>query len=54
MHRIGTPEEIAHIVEFLLSPAGAYMTGQNIAVDGGVGDCIHGLFSGRPDTGAKA
>jgi glucose 1-dehydrogenase len=54
MHRIGTPEEVAHIVEFLLSPAGSYMTGQNIVVDGGVGDAIHGLFAGRPDTGAGA
>lgn len=54
MHRIGKPEEIAGVVEFLLSPAGSYMTGQNIAVDGGVGDAIHGLFSGRPDTGHDA
>jgi len=51
MHRIGTPEEIAHIVEFLISPVGSYMTGQNIVADGGVGDAIHGLFAGRPDTG---
>lgn len=50
MHRIGTPEEIALIVEFLLGTAGTYMTGQNIVADGGVGDAIHGLFSGRPDT----
>jgi glucose 1-dehydrogenase len=50
MQRIGTPQEIAAIVEFLLSPTGSYMTGQNIAVDGGVGDAIHGLFSGRPNT----
>lgn len=53
MHRIGTPEDIAGIVELLLSPATSYMTGQNVAVDGGVGDAIHGLFSGRADTGAS-
>jgi 3-oxoacyl-[acyl-carrier protein] reductase len=34
--RLGTPEDIAHVVEFLCSEAAAYITGQVIAVDGGM------------------
>lgn len=33
--RKGTPEDIAHAVLFLVSGASSYVTGQNIAVDGG-------------------
>ncbi len=35
MRRMGTPEECAEAIVWLLSPASAYMTGQAIAVDGG-------------------
>lgn len=34
--RYGTPEEVAHLVAFLLSPASAYITGAAITIDGGV------------------
>jgi len=34
--RVGTPEDIAGLVIFLSSRAGAYVVGQTIAVDGGV------------------
>eukprot|EP00455_Lapot_gusevi_P052343 TRINITY_DN7956_c0_g2_i3.p1 TRINITY_DN7956_c0_g2~~TRINITY_DN7956_c0_g2_i3.p1 ORF type:complete len:249 (+),score=17.56 TRINITY_DN7956_c0_g2_i3:66-812(+) len=34
--RIGTPQDVANVVEFLVSPAAAYITGQVIAVDGGL------------------
>lgn len=33
--RLGTPEEIARLVVWLCSPENTYVTGQNIAIDGG-------------------
>lgn len=40
LRRMGTPEEVAGTVLWLASPAGAFVTGQTIVVDGGtlVGD----------------
>jgi meso-butanediol dehydrogenase / (S,S)-butanediol dehydrogenase / diacetyl reductase len=35
LNRYGTPEEIAQAVGFLCTPAGAYVNGQVLAVDGG-------------------
>ena len=37
MHRAGTPQEIAELVVFLLSPAASYITGTEIVIDGGLG-----------------
>lgn len=34
--RMGTSEEIAHVIAFLCSPKASFMTGQNIVVDGGL------------------
>ncbi len=35
--RLGQPDEIAALIEFLLSPGAAYITGQTIHADGGLG-----------------
>jgi NAD(P)-dependent dehydrogenase (short-subunit alcohol dehydrogenase family) len=34
--RVAQPSEIADVVVYLCSPQASYLTGQNIAVDGGV------------------
>ena len=36
LRRIGEPDEIAGCAVFLASPAGSFMTGQSIVIDGGV------------------
>lgn len=36
LRRLGDPEDIAGAVVYLASPAGRYMTGQAMVVDGGV------------------
>jgi 3-oxoacyl-[acyl-carrier protein] reductase len=36
LKRLGTPEDVAEAVLFLCTPASSYITGQVIAVDGGM------------------
>jgi glucose 1-dehydrogenase len=36
LRRVGIPDDVAAVVEFLVSPAAAYVTGVNVAVDGGL------------------
>jgi NAD(P)-dependent dehydrogenase (short-subunit alcohol dehydrogenase family) len=43
--RVGEPDDIADTVLFLSSPAGSYITGQVIAVDGGWGTSAPSLFA---------
>ncbi|MFT4231163.1 MAG: SDR family oxidoreductase [Leucobacter sp.] len=47
--RLGSPDDIAAAVEFLLSDAAALITGTDLLVDGGV---VAGVKSGRVDTSA--
>ena len=35
VRHIGTPEDVAHVIAFLLSPAADYINGETIVVDGG-------------------
>ena len=35
LHRLGTPEDIAEAVRFLIGPESSWITGQVIAADGG-------------------
>ena len=35
LHRLGTPEEVAHAILCFAAPLGAYITGQVLCVDGG-------------------
>jgi 3-oxoacyl-[acyl-carrier protein] reductase len=37
MQRLGRPEEVAHLVRFLVSDEAAYITGQVIGINGGLG-----------------
>ena len=34
--RVGTPEEVAQMIAFLASPAGDFVTGTTVVIDGGV------------------
>ena len=41
LKRLGTPDDIAAVIEFLVSPAASLITGTDILVDGGIVAAIH-------------
>lgn len=48
--RIGEPMDIANVIEFLVGPLSAYVTGQDICVDGGFTKSILSHIPGRPSS----
>jgi len=47
LRRMGTADEIADVIGFLCSPAAAFLTGQNLVVDGGVSVQSHESLARR-------
>lgn len=37
LRRVGLPDEVADMVAFLVSPAAAYITAEDVVIDGGWG-----------------
>ena len=48
--RVGTPDEVAAAAAFLMGPGGAFVTGTNLLIDGGV---IPAIASGRYQLGLR-
>jgi NAD(P)-dependent dehydrogenase (short-subunit alcohol dehydrogenase family) len=46
--RIGTPEDIAAVVEFLVSPAASFITGTDLFVDGGAVAAVRQMMPSAP------
>lgn len=44
--RIGTPEDIAAAIEFLISPSASFITGTDLLIDGGVSFLLQPPFTG--------
>lgn len=51
--RLGTPEEVATVIAFVVSPGASYMTGTTILVDGGTDAWGHGQPPPAPELPAS-
>jgi citronellol/citronellal dehydrogenase len=40
MKRLGSAEEVADLIAFLVSPSASYITGQTIVIDGGIENTV--------------
>ncbi len=52
--RIGRPDDVGAAVAYLSSASAAYVTGQNLVVDGGVADHMLAMIPGRPGKQAQS
>ncbi len=52
--RIGRPEDVGAAVAYLSSAGAAYVTDQNLVVDGGVTDHMLAMIPGRPGKPAQS
>jgi len=48
LRRVGTPDDVANTIAFLAGRESAYVTGQNIIVDGGFAASILSHIPGQP------
>lgn len=48
LSRIGEPEDVANAIELLMGPNAAFVTGQDLCVDGGFSKSILSHIPGRP------
>lgn len=46
--RVASPQDIANVIEFLVSPLAGFVTGQDVCVDGGFTKSILSHIPGRP------
>ena len=44
LRRVGRPDDVAAVAVFFLSPSAAYVTGQFLMIDGGLGHCLQTLL----------
>lgn len=50
LSRIGEPEDVANAIEFLIGSSAAFITGQDLCVDGGFSKSILSHIPGRPSS----